>query len=95
MAHPDVLYRLGDLVAQQEPPRPEAVAHFEAAVEIDPDHATAAKFKSELEARGVRCFDVGPQAIRLVTHLDVNAAQIEQACQIIRQVASLRLAETA
>ena len=39
--------------------------------EIDPDHSTAGKFKSELEARGVRCFDVGPQAIRLVTHLDV------------------------
>ena len=63
--------------------------------EIDPDHSTAGQFKSELEARGLRCFNVGPQAIRLVTHMDVSAAQIDQACQIIKQVASLRLAETA
>jgi tetratricopeptide (TPR) repeat protein len=38
LPYPDVLYRLGDLLAQQEPPRPEAADHFRAAVELDPSH---------------------------------------------------------
>jgi threonine aldolase len=62
--------------------------------EIDPRHSTAAQFQAELEARGVRCFDVDPQAIRLVTHLDVDGQQIQRACDIIRQVASLSIAES-
>ncbi len=62
--------------------------------EIDPQHSTAAQFRQELESRGVRCFDVGPQAIRLVTHLDVSEEQIRRACEIIRQVANLSIAES-
>ena len=38
MPYPDVLYRLGDLLTQQFPPRPEAADHFLAAVERDPSH---------------------------------------------------------
>jgi tetratricopeptide (TPR) repeat protein len=38
MSHADVLYRLGDLLAEQEEPRPEASGYFEAAVEVDPRH---------------------------------------------------------
>jgi tetratricopeptide (TPR) repeat protein len=38
MRYPDVLYRLGDLLAQIEAPRPEATAHFQKAVSIDPEH---------------------------------------------------------
>jgi tetratricopeptide (TPR) repeat protein len=39
MDHADVLFRLGDLLAQQAPPRPEAEVHFKAALEVDPHHA--------------------------------------------------------
>jgi tetratricopeptide (TPR) repeat protein len=39
LKYQDTLYRLGDLLAQQEPARPEAAAHFRAALEVDPDHA--------------------------------------------------------
>jgi tetratricopeptide (TPR) repeat protein len=39
LKYQDTLYRLGDLLAQQEPVRPEAAAHFRAALEVDPDHA--------------------------------------------------------
>jgi hypothetical protein len=38
MSHADVLYRLGDLLAQQDESRPEANDYFEAAVEVEPRH---------------------------------------------------------
>ena len=38
MTYPEVLFRLGDLLAQQSPPRPEAAEHFLAAVARDPGH---------------------------------------------------------
>jgi len=38
MAQADVLYRLGDLLAGQEPIRPEAEEHFHAALQADPEH---------------------------------------------------------
>jgi tetratricopeptide (TPR) repeat protein len=41
LARADVLYLLGDLLSAQRPERPEAVRHFEAALEADPDHARA------------------------------------------------------
>lgn len=41
MAYPEVLFRLGDLLAQQHPPSPEAAGHFLAAVERDPVHGAS------------------------------------------------------
>jgi tetratricopeptide (TPR) repeat protein len=41
MPYPEVLFRLGDLLAQQLPPRPEAADHFLAAVERDPAHGAS------------------------------------------------------
>jgi tetratricopeptide (TPR) repeat protein len=38
LPYPEVLYRLGDLLSQQSPPRPEARDHFLAAVERAPSH---------------------------------------------------------
>jgi len=38
MPYADVLARLGDLLAQQSPARPEATDHFRAALEIQPNH---------------------------------------------------------
>lgn len=61
--------------------------------EIDPAHGTAAQFRQQLEDRGLRCFDVDQQAIRLVTHMDVSGDQIQRACGIISEVANLSIAE--
>lgn len=56
--------------------------------DIDEGWATAAQFAAMLEEHGVRCFAIGPQAIRFVTHLDVSPAQIERACEVIEMLAS-------
>ncbi|MCW8985808.1 MAG: DUF1570 domain-containing protein [Thermoanaerobaculales bacterium] len=38
MSYAEVLYRLGDLLANQHPERPERTAFFKAAIEIDPEY---------------------------------------------------------
>jgi 4-aminobutyrate aminotransferase-like enzyme len=38
---------------------------------------------AKCEEQGVLSLSVGPQAIRFVTHLDVNRTQIERAAEII------------
>jgi threonine aldolase len=55
--------------------------------DVDEGWATAARLVSLLEENGVRCFAIGPQAIRFVTHLDVSPSQIERACEIIEMLA--------
>lgn len=55
---------------------------------IDESWGTAAQFVKSLHENGVACFAIGPQAIRMVTHLDVSRAQIDQACEILRKVAA-------
>jgi threonine aldolase len=47
----------------------------------------AAPFVEQLRVRGVLCFDTGPCTIRMVTHLDVSAEQIEEAVGVLRHVA--------
>ncbi|NND99119.1 MAG: aminotransferase class I/II-fold pyridoxal phosphate-dependent enzyme [Pirellulaceae bacterium] len=59
--------------------------------EVDPDHSGGQQFAEAIEAQGVRCFAIDPQAVRLVTHLDVSAEQINQACKIIQTVAKTPL----
>ncbi len=54
--------------------------------EVDEDWANADKLATALEEQGVKCFAIGPQAIRFVTHLDVDATQIESACKIIQRI---------
>jgi tetratricopeptide (TPR) repeat protein len=41
MSHSEVLFRLGDLLANQDPPRPESRSYFEAAIEADPANGAA------------------------------------------------------
>jgi len=53
---------------------------------IDPSLGTAAEFVERLEERGVRMFDIGPQRVRAVTHLDVSCEQIDQALCALRDV---------
>jgi tetratricopeptide (TPR) repeat protein len=52
MPYAEVLFRLGDLLANQIPERPEAIEYFEAAVRTDPEHARAlSALALEAEAR--------------------------------------------
>ncbi len=58
------------------------------AIAIEYSWGTAQQFVQRLAEQGLSCFAIGPQAIRLVTHLDVSRSDIEQACDIIRRVAA-------
>lgn len=57
------------------------------AVAVAPSWGTAAQFVQSLKQNGIDCFAFSPQSIRLVTHLDISADQIRQACEIFRRVA--------
>ncbi len=52
---------------------------------VDPDLGTAKDVAAALKQRGVRVHPAGPQVLRACAHLDVSAAQIERAAEIIRQ----------
>jgi tetratricopeptide (TPR) repeat protein len=52
LSYAEVLYRLGDLLANQRPIRPERRAYFEAAVKADPGHA-ASLSSLAVEAEGM------------------------------------------
>ncbi len=56
-------------------------------IDIDPAFGTAAAFVAKLAERHVACFAIGPQAIRLVTHLDVTHEQMTEACQALAEIA--------
>ncbi len=58
--------------------------------EIDPSFSTAQRLVATLAEQGVKCFAIGSQAIRFVTHLDVSEQQIGQACEIIRAARASR-----
>ena len=53
--------------------------------EVDPDLGTAKEVAAALKQRGVLVHTPGPYTLRACTHLDVSAAQAEQAAEIIRQ----------
>lgn len=55
---------------------------------VDSQWGTAAQFTSQLEASGVRSFAIGAQTVRLVTHLDVTRADVQQAADVLREVAA-------
>jgi len=52
---------------------------------IDPSLGTAEDILEKLRRRGVLALSLSPQAIRLVTHLDVSAEQIDEAVKAIRE----------
>jgi threonine aldolase len=55
--------------------------------DLDAHLGNAAEFARALAEQDVLVLPVGPQRIRLVTHLDVNRAQIERAAHILEQTA--------
>ncbi len=52
--------------------------------EVAPAYGTAADFAAKLRERGVWMLPTGPSRVRAVTHLDVSAAQIEEAIGVLR-----------
>jgi threonine aldolase len=54
---------------------------------VDPELGTAKDVAAALKQRGVQVHPAAPQKIRICTHLDVSAAQAEQAAETIRKVA--------
>jgi threonine aldolase len=55
-------------------------------VEIDPELGTAKEVQAALKQRGVLVHAAFGQIVRLVTHLDVSAAQTERAAETLRKV---------
>jgi threonine aldolase len=54
---------------------------------VEPKLGSAAEFAAELKGQGVWSLAIGPQQVRLVTHLDVNEAQCQRAGQTIVETA--------
>jgi threonine aldolase len=55
---------------------------------VEPTLGSAAELVAELKTRGVHCLAIGPQQVRLVTHLDVAESQCRQAAKILRETAT-------
>lgn len=55
---------------------------------VDPALGTARDLVQRLRERGVLAHAAGPQTVRACTHLDVSAAQVERAADILRQAAT-------
>ena len=55
---------------------------------VEPKLGSAAELAAELKAQGVWCLAIGPQQVRLVTHLDVTEAQCRQAAKILLETVS-------
>jgi threonine aldolase len=53
---------------------------------IEPKLGTAADFARGLLEEGVQVMAFGPQSVRMVTHLDVSASEMDTACSAIRRV---------
>jgi threonine aldolase len=51
-------------------------------VEIDPSLGTAAKFAQDLKSQGVNLYPLGPQRIRMCTHLNVSTQDIQRTIQV-------------
>ncbi len=54
--------------------------------DVEPPIASPAALVAQLEQRGVRMLAISPTRVRAVTHLDVSAAQIDQAISVIREI---------
>ncbi len=55
-------------------------------IRIDPKLGTASSLVAQLAAEGVLTIDLGPQDIRLVTHLDVDSNDIQRAIEVLKSV---------
>ena len=58
--------------------------------EVDQDSGTAKEVAAALKRHGVLVHTPGPHLLRACTHLDVSAAQADQAADIIRKFSAER-----
>ena len=56
--------------------------------QVEPELCSAPGFVAALESKGVLALAVGPQRVRVVTHLDVSAEAVERAAKIIGETAT-------
>lgn len=66
---------------------PDAIQTNIVFLRLEPRLGTAQTFAQRLRERGVLVLPTAPQTIRLVTHLDVNREQVEQAARLLAEVA--------
>jgi threonine aldolase len=66
---------------------PESVETNLVYFEVDPSWGDAPLFSQQLAENGVKMYALGRQRLRACTHLDISAAQIEEAVRIIARVA--------
>ncbi len=52
---------------------------------VDPALGTAAEFAASLQQRGLLVLATGPATIRMVTHLDVSADDVDRAIELLRE----------
>ncbi len=57
---------------------------------VDPAWGTAAELTAGLKQHGLLMLDLGPTMVRAVTHLDVTAADVDRAIEILANVVSSR-----
>jgi threonine aldolase len=57
---------------------------------VDSSLGTAAEFCGRLKERGLLMLPVSPTSIRAVTHLDLSANAVDQACEIIRSAGATK-----
>jgi threonine aldolase len=82
--------RLADAIRQIEglELRPDTVDTNLVIFRVDPRLGTGVEFATRLKARGLLVGAFGGPLIRAVTHLDLSRAQVDQAGQILREVAA-------
>lgn len=56
-------------------------------VQVDASLGTAADLAARLADQGVLALPLDPQRLRLVTHMDVDTAGVERACQALTRCA--------
>lgn len=54
--------------------------------DVDPQRGTAAELVKKLKTAGVATFDLGPQRVRAVTHLDVTMEEAERAAEVLKSI---------
>ncbi len=57
-------------------------------IDVDPVLSSAADFTERLDHAGVRTLPTAPHRFRAVTHLDVSAADIDRAIEVLRHILS-------
>ncbi len=75
--------------------RPEQVDTNIVIFRVDPRLGTAGEFCARLKQRGLLMLPIDATSVRAVTHLDVDSADVDRACEILAEVAQSASPSTA